>query len=79
MSHNVTKSDQEAPSVRFRLNLPFGTCRHLETMVVRSAGVERLVCEACGHVSFSFDVAPMRAADLEPVTPIHDLAQPAEV
>jgi hypothetical protein len=48
-------------------------------MVVRSAGVERLVCEACGHVSFSFDVAPMRAADLDPVTPIHDLAQPAEV
>ena len=24
-------------------------------MVVRSAGLERIVCENCGHVSFSFD------------------------
>lgn len=73
----MTKSDQEAPSVRFKLN--FGTCRHLETMVVRSAGMERLVCEACGHVSFTFDFGPDRAAERDPVTPIHDLAQTAEV
>jgi hypothetical protein len=29
-------------------------CSHAETAAVRSTGIERIVCEACGHVSFSF-------------------------
>jgi hypothetical protein len=48
-------------------------------MVVRSAGVERLVCESCGHVSFSFDVGPLSTADRDPASPIHDLVQSADV
>lgn len=31
-------------------------CEHNETIVVRSVGVQRTVCENCGHVSFS--IAP---------------------
>lgn len=41
-----------------RLNLPrlfLTPCEHERVMVVRSAGLERIVCENCGHVSFSFD------------------------
>ena len=35
----------------------FGSeCDHDVTIVVRSVGVEREVCESCGHVSFS--IAP---------------------
>jgi hypothetical protein len=30
-------------------------------MVVRSAGLERIVCENCGHVSFSFDESELMA------------------
>ncbi|MEX1124283.1 MAG: hypothetical protein WD895_03070 [Acidimicrobiia bacterium] len=30
-------------------------CEHENVVVVRSAGLERTVCEQCGHVSFSFD------------------------
>lgn len=30
-------------------------CEHPHVVVVRSAGLERTVCESCGHVSFSFD------------------------
>jgi len=29
------------------------TCEHQNTITVRSVGVERTVCEACAHVSFS--------------------------
>ena len=29
-------------------------CRHLVTVSVRSAGVKRVVCESCGHVSVHF-------------------------
>ncbi len=28
-------------------------CAHDHTLVVRSVGVQRKVCEGCGHVSFS--------------------------
>lgn len=27
-------------------------CDHLTTVTVRNSGIERTVCEACGHVSF---------------------------
>ena len=27
-------------------------CKHRDTIVVRSVGVERTVCERCGHLSF---------------------------
>ena len=53
-----------------RMNLPrlFGsTCQHEKVVMVRSAGMARIVCESCGHVSFSFD-----RDDLDPV--IVDLA-----
>lgn len=29
-------------------------CEHSETMAVISAGIERIVCESCGYVSFMF-------------------------
>jgi hypothetical protein len=29
-------------------------CPHTETLTTTTAGVERVVCEACGHLSFSF-------------------------
>lgn len=31
-------------------------CLHEEVLVVRSVGVQRSVCESCGHLSFS--IAP---------------------
>ena len=37
---------------RFRGN----DCEHESTLTVRSVGVERIVCEDCGHISFS--IAP---------------------
>jgi len=49
------------------MNLPrlFGTnCRHETVIVVRSAGVERMVCESCGHISFSFDHNELVSAEL---------------
>ncbi len=47
-----------------RVNLPrfFGIpCEHEHVMVLRSAGLERIVCENCGHVSFSFDEGELMA------------------
>ncbi len=32
-------------------------CPHSETLTTITAGVERIVCEACGHLSFSFPEA----------------------
>ena len=29
-------------------------CQHEDTVTVRSAGIQRVVCEGCGHVSFDF-------------------------
>lgn len=29
-------------------------CEHTETLTVTSAGVERTVCESCGHLSFRY-------------------------
>jgi len=66
--HNVTKSDQEAPSVIAKLtNLLSAKCTHRRTVVVRSAGMERIVCEGCGHVSFSFDGAGPYPVDADRV------------
>jgi hypothetical protein len=33
-------------------------------MVVRAAGMERMVCESCGHISFSFDQNELVSAEL---------------
>lgn len=30
------------------------TCDHVSTITISSAGVEREICEDCGHVSFTF-------------------------
>lgn len=27
-------------------------CDHIDTVTVRNSGIERTICEACGHVSF---------------------------
>ena len=27
-------------------------CEHTDTVTVRNSGIERTICEACGHVSF---------------------------
>jgi hypothetical protein len=32
-------------------------CPHAETLITTTAGVERIVCETCGHLSFSFPEA----------------------
>jgi hypothetical protein len=54
---NATQSDQETLWVRInRPNLFASRCKHQDTIVVRSAGMERIVCEDCGHISFSFDI-----------------------
>ena len=29
-----------------------GQCEHLENVTARNGGIERTVCEACGHMSF---------------------------
>ena len=29
-------------------------CKHSETIAITSAGIERIVCDACGNVSFMF-------------------------
>ena len=37
-----------------RARLQRRECGHIDTMSVTAAGVERTVCESCGHVSFKF-------------------------
>ncbi len=53
-------------------------CTHSETVAIISAGIERIVCESCGNVSFMFldDMAEeidrevfARTVDQEPVAP----------
>ena len=31
------------------------TCDHASRVTINSAGLEREICEACGHVSFKFE------------------------
>jgi hypothetical protein len=33
-------------------------------MMLRAAGMERMVCESCGHISFSFDHNELVSAEL---------------
>ena len=33
---------------------PIGRCDHRKTITIRATGLERIVCEHCGHVSFIF-------------------------
>ena len=74
----MTKSDEEAPCVRTKLSdVLTSRCRHPETIVVRSSGMERIVCESCGHVSFSFDGEGPYPVD--PDRAISDLVEVAEV
>lgn len=42
-------------------------CTHSKTIIVRSAGMERIVCQGCGHVSFSFDGAGPYPVDADRV------------
>ncbi len=32
-------------------------CSHIGAITVRSTGIERIVCETCGHVSIRFETA----------------------
>ncbi|MEX1124564.1 MAG: hypothetical protein WD895_01965 [Acidimicrobiia bacterium] len=59
-------------------------CPHTETLITTTAGVERIVCESCGHLSFHFPEVlsgPVhrrwfaRPADyVAPAKPIHEPA-----
>jgi hypothetical protein len=56
--------------VRTKLtDLLTGRCRHQKTIVVRSSGMERIVCEGCGRVSFSFDGDGPYPVDPDPAIP----------
>jgi hypothetical protein len=39
------------------------TCTHVSTMTINSAGIERDICEKCGHVSFRFEDHQFEGAD----------------
>jgi hypothetical protein len=74
----VTKSDEEAHRVRTKLTTMLtGKCKHPVTIVVRSSGMERIVCESCGHVSFSFDGAGPYPIDPDRFVP--ELLQTVEI
>lgn len=46
--------------------LMFGReCQHSETIVVRTVGVERTICEACGHISFTMSSMYPHLAQVE--------------
>ena len=64
--------------MRSKLNRLWATnCKHERTIVVRSTGMERIVCESCGHISFAFDGAG--PYPLDPDQGSRDLAQSIEV
>lgn len=48
----MTESKQEMGFVKKLWNRMIGNCEHPHTIVVSSVGVERTVCENCGHISF---------------------------
>lgn len=37
-----------------RLKKPETPCQHGSRMTIQAGGVERHICESCGHVSFEF-------------------------
>lgn len=39
------------------------TCDHVSTIAITAAGIEREICEACGHVSFQFDEQQLENID----------------
>lgn len=41
-------------------------CEHQNTSTIRSVGVERIVCDACGNVSFSIAPNLMLSHELVP-------------
>lgn len=41
----------------------FKNCAHKNTVTIRAAGTERVVCESCGHVSFRFLAEVSESAD----------------
>lgn len=47
----------------FRTRKRQADCEHEHTDTVSAAGVERIACRACGHVSFSFVEGARRAAE----------------
>lgn len=50
-------------------------CRHTKTVALRSAGLERLVCETCGHVSFKATEEIVHTPDRENFARDSDLAE----
>jgi hypothetical protein len=46
----LAREASEVFSRRARLARP--DCEHVESVIIRNGGLERTVCEACGHVSF---------------------------
>ncbi|HSO49035.1 MAG TPA: hypothetical protein VLS86_00695 [Acidimicrobiia bacterium] len=37
-----------------RVRQAANVCQHTETLITATAGLERIVCETCGHLSFNF-------------------------
>lgn len=53
-------------------------CKHPNTIVVRSVGMERVVCESCGHLSFAFAPEVVDVIDHDLVTTGTDQASTSE-
>jgi hypothetical protein len=48
------------------------TCVHEHVIAIHSAGVMRVICEDCGHISFSFDESAQVLEldyEIQPVSP----------
>lgn len=41
------------------------TCQHTTTITISAAGMERAICEACGHVSFNYQPELTKSIDRE--------------
>jgi ribosomal protein S27E len=56
LGQNTSPSDQETLSVRSRrFRFLSNRCEHDQVIAVHSAGLTRVICEDCGHISFRFD------------------------
>lgn len=52
------------------------TCDHVSTITIQAAGLEREICETCGHVSFQFEEPKHLKIDRHNFRrPIDDLAR----
>lgn len=47
-------------------------CEHEQVLVVRTASVQRQICEACGHLSFEMEASPRRVETSKPAYPRPD-------